>query len=252
MVRENSTENPQPALSFTSSLFVRYGPSHSPDGAVQNTRFAAFYDIAGITEDPVAFRKVVELFVRRYKAATDAGYGPTKIAGFEPRGFIFGTAVAVQLGIPFVMIGKAGRLPGVLASSGQHDSRNTDNEAIMRLGSVTKGDRVVVVDDLIATGGTAVAGIGLVDSLGAEVYEFAAVMAPGALGGVARMHTAENGRFAAVPVFTLLEDDTVQSLRDHKMDYTPPEGTPRKLTPEQAKNFSFKIPGGGGDVPSWP
>ena len=95
-------------VQFIASRLPWYGPSHSPDGLhpAENTRFTSFYDIAGITEDPVAFRKVVELLVRRYKAASEAGYGPTKIAGFEPRGFIFGTAVAVQLGIPFVMIGE--------------------------------------------------------------------------------------------------------------------------------------------------
>ena len=119
------------------------------------------------------------------------------------------------------------------------------------IGSVSKGDRVVVMDDLIATGGTAIAGLELVDSLGAEVYEFAAVMAPKALGGVSRVHQHEQGKYAAVPVFTLLEDETVQSMKGVVMDYTPPVGTPRTLTPQEAKAFKLKSPGEG-PVPSWP
>jgi len=240
-------------VQFIASRLPWYGPSHSPDGqdhSAENTRFTAFYDRAGITEDPAAFRKVVELLVRRYKAASEAGYGPTKIAGFEPRGFIFGTAVAVQLGIPFVMIGKAKTIPGILASSSTVESRNKNNEPAMRLGSVSKGDRVVVIDDLIATGGTAIAGMELVESLGAEVYEFAAVMAPIALGGIEKIHRHGDGQFAAVPVFTLLEDETVQTLKGHRMDYTPPAGTPRTITTAQARQ---KLLAPGEDaVPSWP
>jgi len=241
-------------VQFIASHMPWYGPSHSPDtkdvvAEPKNTRFTSFYDVAGITENPVAFRKVVELLVRRYKANTEAGYGPTKIAGFEPRGFIFGAAVAVQLGIPFVMIGKSGRLPGILASSGKGETRAIDSEAVMRLGSVKPGDRVVVFDDLVATGGTAIAGMELVDSLGAEVHEFCAMMAPAALGGVNRIHSHDNAKFAGVTIFTLLQDETVQTLVGRKMDYTPPAGTPRQVTAKEARDMKLI---GGDNVPLWP
>jgi len=237
---------------FIAERLPWYGPSHSPEvGEIKQTRFSSFYDIAGITEDPIAFRAVVELFVRRYRAATEAGFGPTKIAGFEPRGFIFGTAVALQLGIPFVMIGKAigsgPNLPGILATSGKDRC-----ESVVRLGSIMPGDRVVLLDDLIASGGTAIAGLDLVASLGGEVTEFAAVMAPTRLGGVKRIQGHDNGRFAGVSVFTLLEDETVQTLVGKTMDYTPPAGTPRTVTVEEGRKISERMLGGDGNVPLWP
>eukprot|EP00959_Pyramimonas_sp_CCMP1952_P460966 9480758-Pyramimonas_sp.AAC.2 len=89
-----------------------YGPKYSPHDV------PSFYDISGITEDPQAFKKVIDLFVERYRAAGDKG--PTHIAGFDARGFIFGPPIALALGIPFVMIRKAGKLPGVLVSSGKY------------------------------------------------------------------------------------------------------------------------------------
>lgn len=89
-----------------------YGPKYSPHDV------PSFYDISGITESPEAFQSVVDLLVARYRAAGDKG--PTHIAGFDARGFIFGPPIALALKIPFVMIRKAGKLPGVLISSGKY------------------------------------------------------------------------------------------------------------------------------------
>jgi adenine phosphoribosyltransferase len=94
---------------------------------------------------------VVDFFVARYRAQGAAG--PTHIAGFDARGFIFGPPIALALKLPFVMIRKAGKLPGVLVSSGKYVTEYSVDETVMRLGSVKAGDRVVLVDDLIATVG---------------------------------------------------------------------------------------------------
>jgi adenine phosphoribosyltransferase len=83
----------------------------------------------------------------------------------------------------------------VLVSSGQYVTEYSTDETVMRLGSVTSGDRVVLVDDLIATGGTALAGFDLVDMLGATVHEFAAMITLPFLDGVGKIH-AYKVRFA--------------------------------------------------------
>ena len=143
----------------------------------------AFYDVSGLTEQPAVFQRTIDVLAARY-SGLPAERAPTAIAGFDARGFIFGPPLALALGVPFVMIRKAGKLPGVLVSSGAYETEYSTDETVMRLGSVQAGDRVVLVDDLIATGGTAIAGFELVDQLGAEVLEFAAVVCLPGLGGV--------------------------------------------------------------------
>jgi adenine phosphoribosyltransferase len=95
----------------------------------------------------------------------------------------------------------------------------------MRFGSVGAGDRVVLVDDLIATGGTAIAGFELIDMLGARVHEFASVVCLPGLGGVEAIHTHAGGKFQDIPIFTLVDDATIgpEMCRD------PPPGTPRVM-----------------------
>jgi len=193
--------------------------------------------VSGVTEDPKAFQLVIDLLVARYKAAGAAGKGPTHIAGFDARGFIFGPPVALALGIPFVLIRKAGKLPGVLVSSGEYVTEYSKDETVMRLGSVGPGDRVVLVDDLIATGGTALAGFDLVDSLGATVHEFCAMIALPFLDGVGKIHAYKDGKFKDTPTFTLVDDSTIgpEMCRD------PPEGTPRVVPAAEASAMAAKL-----------
>mmetsp|Transcript_1358 Transcript_1358/g.4599 ORF Transcript_1358/g.4599 Transcript_1358/m.4599 type:complete len:330 (+) Transcript_1358:259-1248(+) len=207
-----------------------YGPKYSPHDV------PSFYDISGITESPAVFQSVVDILVERYRAA--GAKGPTHIAGFDARGFIFGPPVALALGIPFVMIRKAGKLPGVLVSSGKYITEYSTDETVIRLGSVRKGDRVVLVDDLIATGGTALAGFDLVDALGAEVYEFAAMVALPFLDGVGKIHAYKDGKFKGVPCFTLVDNETIgpEMCRD------PPEGTARVVPAEDAEKVAATLP----------
>lgn len=192
-----------------------YGPKYSPHDV------PSFYDVSGITESPEVFKAVVNLFVERYRA--QGADGPTHIAGFDARGFLFGPPIAMALNIPFVMIRKAGKLPGVLVSSGKYVTEYSTDETVMRLGSVKAGDRVVLVDDLIATGGTALAGFNLVDQLGARVHEFAAMVSLPFLDGVKKIHEHADGKFKDVPCFTMVDDSTIGP----EMGRDPPAGTPR-------------------------
>lgn len=206
-----------------------YGPKYSPHDV------PSFYDVSGITENPEAFREVIEVFVERYRA--QGADGPTHVAGFDARGFLFGPSIAMALNIPFVMIRKAGKLPGVLVSSGKYVTEYSTDETVMRLGSVREGDRVVLIDDLIATGGTAIAGFNLVDQLGAKVHEFAAMVSLPFLDGVKKIHEYADGKFADVPCFTVVDDSTIGA----DMGRDPPEGTPRIVPASDAARVLAEI-----------
>ena len=206
-----------------------YGPKYSPHDV------PSFYDVSGITENPEVFQMVIDFFVARYKA--QGAEGPTHIAGFDARGFLFGPPIALALKIPFVMIRKAGKLPGVLVSSGKYVTEYSTDETVMRLGSVKAGDRVVLVDDLIATGGTALAGFDLVDQLGATVHEFAAMITLPFLDGVGKIHAYKEGKYKDVSCFTMVDDNSIGP----EMCNDPPEGTQRMVKAEEAKEVMEKI-----------
>jgi adenine phosphoribosyltransferase len=206
-----------------------YGPKHSPHDV------PSFYDVSGITENPEVFRMVVDFFVQRYKA--QGAEGPTHIAGFDARGFLFGPPIALALNLPFVMIRKAGKLPGVLVSSGKYVTEYSTDETVMRLGSVSANDRVVLIDDLIATGGTALAGFDLVDMLGASVHEFAAMVSLPFLDGVGKIHAYKDGKYKDVSCFTMVDDSSIGP----EMCADPPEGTPRVVKAEEAAEWAAKI-----------
>ena len=182
----------------------------------------SFYDVSGLTEQPAVFQRTIDVLAARY-SSLPAESACTAVAGFDARGFIFGPPLALALGVPFVMIRKAGKLPGVLVSSGEYQTEYSTDETVMRLGSVSAGDRVVLVDDLIATGGTAIAGFELVDQLGvsmhaiptaaccarevsdrllvflqASVLEFASVVTLPGLGGIEAIHSYAGGKFKDV------------------------------------------------------
>ncbi len=204
------------------SLISRHLPWYSAQYSPHDV--PSFYDVSGLTEQPSVFQRTIDVLTARY-SRLPVGDAPTAIAGFDARGFIFGPPLALALGLPFVMIRKAGKLPGVLVSSGQYQTEYSTDETVMRFGSVGVGDRVVLVDDLIATGGTAIAGFELIDQLGARVHEFASVVCLPGLGGVEAIHTYAGGKFQDIPIFTLVDDATIgpEMCRD------PPPGTPRVM-----------------------
>ena len=112
-----------------------------------------FRDITTLIENPDGFREAIERSASHHR-----GMGITHVAGIEARGFIFGAAVAISLGVGFVPIRKRGKLPG--ETIGQNYALEYGVDTIeMHADAVDEGDRVLLVDDLIATGGTAIAAV---------------------------------------------------------------------------------------------
>ncbi|MGE3792359.1 MAG: adenine phosphoribosyltransferase [Dehalococcoidia bacterium] len=126
-----------------------------------------FRDITPLLHDPAALRSANDAL-----AAAGESFEPTLVAGVEARGFIFGVPVAERLGLPFVPMRKPGRLPAAYASVAYELEYGQTSLELHRDPSVA-GHRVLVVDDLLATGGTAEAAARLVAELGGEVAGFA-------------------------------------------------------------------------------
>lgn len=129
-----------------------------------------FKDITPVLRSPELFRNVIEAFCDRYRDK-----GITAIIGIEARGFIFGGALAVRMGLPFFPVRKKGKLPYETVSATYDLEYGTDTVE-MHSDALRAGDKVVVLDDLVATGGTAEATARLCEQLGAEVAELAFVI----------------------------------------------------------------------------
>ena len=129
-----------------------------------------FYDITGILADPRAFRFCVDRIVGRYR---DEGLGG--IAAIEARGFVFASPAAYALQVPLILIRKRGKLPGAT-----HRARFTleygEDEIEVHQADVRSGQRILLVDDLIATGGTLRAACSLLEQAGATVVGIFAVI----------------------------------------------------------------------------
>ena len=140
-----------------------------------------FRDVTTLFADPRGFRMAVDQLLAPY-----AGMRIDKVAGLEARGFILGGAVAHQLSTGFVPIRKKGKLPGAVISQGYTLEYG---EAVVEVhqDAMSPGEKVLLVDDLLATGGTAEAGIRLIERLGAEVVGCAFVVDLPDLGGRARL-----------------------------------------------------------------
>jgi len=138
------------------SSFIRNVPDFPKKGIV-------FRDITTLLKQPDAFQEAVEKLYLRYKDVQIA-----KIVGIESRGFILGSALALKLGIGFVPIRKKGKLPAETVREEYALEYGTDAIEIHK-DAITKGERVVVHDDLLATGGTASAACKLVERLGGTV-----------------------------------------------------------------------------------
>ena len=122
-----------------------------------------FYDVTTLLKSPAGFRQAVDAMSSNHRAA-----GVQVVAGIESRGFIFGAAVADRLGAGFVPIRKPGKLPSATNRATYNLEYGTDALEI-HTDAIAKGERVLIVDDLLATGGTASATVGLVKGLGAQV-----------------------------------------------------------------------------------
>lgn len=129
-----------------------------------------FRDISTLLKSPEAFRAVVDILVERYR-----NQGITVVAGLDARGFIFAPVVAYELGIGFIPIRKKGKLPYTTVSKSYTLEYGDVNTVEMHIDAVQRGDKVLVIDDLIATGGTMLAACSLITELGAVVSECAVV-----------------------------------------------------------------------------
>lgn len=131
-----------------------------------------FRDITTLIKDPVGFKLVIEGFTQRY-ASLSSGFDV--IVGIESRGFIIGGALAYALGRGFVPVRKAGKLPAEKISHEYRLEYGTDTVEIHK-DAIEKGMRVLLIDDLLATGGTALAAAALVERLGGVVIEMAFIV----------------------------------------------------------------------------
>lgn len=136
-----------------------------------------FRDVTTLFSDPRGLRLAIDQLLEPY-----VGQKIDKVIGLEARGFILGGAVAHQLGVGFVPVRKKGKLPGKTLLQ---DYKLEYGEATVEIheDALEAGERVLIVDDLLATGGTAVAGIKLVEQLGAQVVSCAFVVDLPELGG---------------------------------------------------------------------
>ncbi len=144
-----------------------------------------FKDITPLLADPQGFVTALDLLTEPF-----AGRGVQAVVGIESRGFIFGSALAVRFGAAFVPVRKPGKLPAATERVDYELEYGTDALEIHR-DALREGERVLVVDDLLATGGTAEAAGRLVRALGAEVLGWAFVIELQAFGGRARLQGAE-------------------------------------------------------------
>jgi len=150
-----------------------------------------FRDITPLIADGAAFHGVIDMLAERYR-----GRGVTKIVGIEARGFIFATALAYALGVGFVPLRKPGKLPRATVAQFYALEYGVDSLEI-HADDIHAGDRVVLVDDLLATGGTVMAGVQLLQQLQAELVECSFVISLQDLGGEQRLQEA------AIPYYTL-------------------------------------------------
>ena len=153
-----------------------------------------FRDITPLLQDPRVFRVLIDAFVHRYM---DPALRPDVVAGLDARGFILGSVIAYELGLGFVPIRKKGKLPFTTVEE-TYELEYGSATVELHTDAVKPGQRVLLIDDLIATGGTMMAGKKLLEKLGATVMEGAAIVDLPELGGSDKL------RQAGLKLFTLL------------------------------------------------
>ena len=165
---------------------IRTIPHYPHDGIM-------FRDITTLLKDPIGLRATIQEITKRYE-----GIKIDKVVGIEARGFIVGTPVAYELGVGFVPIRKQNKLPAETVGRDYQLEYGSDRIEI-HTDAIQRGDRVLLVDDLIATGGTALAAVNLIQDMGGEVLECCFVIDLPDVGGRARLEA--DGQ----KVFTLCE-----------------------------------------------
>ena len=154
-----------------------------------------FRDITPLLQDAKVFRVLIDAFIHRYM---DPSMRPDVVAGLDARGFILGAVIAYELNVGFVPIRKKGKLPFTTVEETYELEYGTATVEL-HTDAVKPGDRVLLIDDLIATGGTMMAGMKLLEKLGAQVIEGAAIVDLPELGGSDKL------RASGLALFTLLD-----------------------------------------------
>jgi adenine phosphoribosyltransferase len=149
-----------------------------------------FRDITTLLKDPQGLALTTAAFVERYK-----DLNISKVAGIEARGFMFGTVLAHALGAGFIPVRKKGKLPAAVIGHDYALEYGTDRIEI-HVDAIAPGERVLLIDDLIATGGTAEAACKLISTVGGVVVECAFVIDLPELGGRKRLEAAGQKVFA--------------------------------------------------------
>ena len=154
-----------------------------------------FRDITPLLQEAKVFRVLIDAFVHRYM---DSHRRPDVVAGLDARGFIIGAVVAYELNVGFVPIRKKGKLPFTTVEE-TYELEYGSATVELHTDAVKQGSRVLLMDDLIATGGTMMAGKKLLEKLGATVMEGAAIVDLPELGGSAKL------RASGLALFTLVD-----------------------------------------------
>lgn len=165
--------------------FIRDIPDFPKEGII-------FKDITPLLKDAAAFNKAIEIMIENYRN-TEFDY----IVGIEARGFLFGAPMAIRMGKGFIPIRKPGKLPGEILSK-NYDLEYGSNEIEIHRDAISPGDKVLIIDDLLATGGTIAAAVQLIEELGGQVS------------GIGFLYELEslNGRelLAGYDVFSLMKE----------------------------------------------
>lgn len=159
---------------MTIKSLIRTVPHYPKQGVM-------FRDITTLLKDPVGLRITINELVNRY-----TGSRIDKIAAIESRGFIVGAALAFQLGVGFVPIRKKGKLPAETIGH-DYELEYGSDRIEMHVDAIAQGDRILLVDDLIATGGTAEAAVKLIEKTGGTIIECCFVIDLPELGGRKRL-----------------------------------------------------------------
>lgn len=162
-----------------------------------------FYDIQGLLKHPKLFNAMCAVMAKRYRRLK-----VTKVVGFEARGFLF-TPVAIKLGVPFVMLRKSGKMPNSISSAPYTKEYAGVDVICLQKGAIVPGDKVALIDDLVATGGTLCAGIELIKSVEAEVTECGCMVELKALNGRDRVLKA-----GSKAVWSFVTEDILTTAAD--------------------------------------
>lgn len=140
-----------------------------------------FRDVTSVLEDHKAFSECIAILLEKYQ-----GMGFTKVAGTEARGFLFGAPLAIEMGVGFVPVRKPNKLPREVVSESYELEYGMDTLEIHK-DAIQPGDKVLLIDDLLATGGTIAASAKLIRSLGGVVEHAGFVIGLPDLGGVEKL-----------------------------------------------------------------